>query len=814
MVSKKIIISFFIVLASTNFVISQARVDLATWDFSDLTVGGQLPVGQLNNAPYPANSGLSKSTALLGTEQMFDGTELVNRTWSAPSATNYIYCNKAWTSDETTWYQIEGISTIDQTELQFSSCHATSSSSAAFTFQLQYRTSEIGAWISAGNQIVVTSTTSTNGLVIGYDRQPLPEACEGLTNLQLRLLCVGAGSPSGQARIDNVVITAAGEPGTGGGDINDPIPYAEALVEADWGVPGWTKMLAALRKAKSSASTSNIDALKSVLLAMQPKDVPYSVNASINGDPTTQIGLAWYTNANITGGKAQVVEKVNAVEADFENPLITVNSTTLDVLNTNYLSSGNSAVSSATGLPSGTKRSYTSNKSLITNLSPNTEYSYRVGKEGAWSDIRTFKTARTGKDDYTFIYITDTQANTENNFDVSKMTLEAAYDIVQNPEFVLITGDLVETLGINNSEWEHEQWFEKMSNVISKLPLVVTAGNHDVSPNHNLHRHVNTSMEFDTAYLNAISTMPGMTYSFVMGDALFFVINFEDNGSKLYLGLDQYMTHKIAEHPDVKWRIMLYHNSMYTGGNQHHNSSTSRGIRNAFGPYMNKHRIDLALHGHSHVYEVIGPVKHADKTLISTGVSMVENVPVSNPSNMKGRQKGLFDVSGGTLYLLNNSAGKKKYTPLTKAEMDANTVSNGIPDYWSLFSGKFGQTGEPTFSDVKITSDTIFIATYTVNDAGQSSLYDNIKVVRNSESETGIENPSYLGNKLIFDQGSKEIRLHDVNAERIEVYNASSQLVASASNSENLSVSTLGEGMYIVRVKSSQETFTVKLLIP
>ncbi|OQA08179.1 MAG: Calcineurin-like phosphoesterase superfamily domain protein [Bacteroidetes bacterium ADurb.Bin397] len=584
--------------------------------------------------------------------------------------------------------------------------------------------------------------------------------------------------------------------------------------ESDWGIPDWTKMLAALRRAKSNASTSNLEDLKSVLLVMQPKDVPYNVNAAINGDPTTQIGLAWYTNGNITGGKAQVVEKANAVESDFENPLITVNSTTLDILNTNYLSSGNSTVSSATGLPSGTKRSYTSNKALITGLTSDTQYSYRVGKEGAWSDIRTFKTAKTGIHDYSFIYITDTQANTESNFNVSKMTLEAAYEKVENPEFVLVNGDLVETNGSNNSEWEHEQWFEKMSNVIGKLPLVVTAGNHDVSPNHNLHRHVNTSMEFDTAYLNATSTMPGMTYSFVMGDAIFFVVNFEDNGSKLYLALDEYMTHKIAEYPDLKWRIMLYHNSLYTGGSQHHNSSTSRNIRNAFGPFMNKHRIDLALHGHSHVYEVIGPVKHADKTLISTGVSIVETVSVSVPSNMKGRQGGIFDVNGGTLFVLNNSAGKKKYNPLTKAEMDANTLSNGIPDYWSLFAGKFGQTGEPTYSDVKITSDTIFIATYTVNDAGQSSLYDNIKVIRNSESETGIENPTYLGTKLLFDQISKEIRLSEDKAERIEIYNTGAQLVASAFNRANLSVSTLDKGMYIVRVKSSHETYSFKLFIP
>ncbi|MEA4935588.1 MAG: metallophosphoesterase family protein [Paludibacter sp.] len=814
MVLRKFTFCFVFVLTSIILSFSQARIDLATWDFSDLTTGGQLPVGQLNNVPYPANSGVSKSTALLGTEQMFNGTDPVTRTWSAPSATNYVYCNKSWASDGTTWYQMNGINTIGQTKLQFSSGHATSSSSAAFTFQLQYRINETSDWTPVGNPITVTSTTTTNGLTIGYDKQALPVECEGTSNLQLRLLCTNAGSPSGQARIDNITLTAEGEPGTGGGDINDPIPYAEALNEVDWSVPDWTKMLVALKKAKNNASSSNLEALKSILVTMQRKDVPYSVNAAINGDPATQIGLAWYTNANIYGGKAQIVQKSNAIEADFDNPLITVNSTTLDILNTNYLGSGNSAVSSASGLPSGTKRSYTSNKALINDLTPNTVYSYRVGKEGAWSDIRTFKTAKTGKDDFSFIYITDTQANTEDNFNISKTTLESAYEKVQNPEFVLVNGDLVETKGTENSEWEYEQWFDKMSNVISKLPLVLTTGNHDISPNQNLHRHVNTSLEFDQNYLSATSTMPGMTYSFVMGDALIFVVNFEDYGSKLYMALDQYMTSKINAYPDKKWRIMFYHNSLYTGGNQHHDSSTSRDIRNAFSYYMNKHRIDLALHGHSHVYEVIGPVKHADKTLIASGVSMVENVPVSNPSNMTGKQGGVFDVNGGTLFVLNNSAGKKKYTPLTKAEMDSKASATGIPNYWNLFSGKYGQTGEPTFSDVKITTDTIFIATYTVNDTGQSSLYDNIKVVRNTEPETGINHPSYDVNKLFFDQIGKEIKLNDLRADRIEVYNAEAQMVASASNAEILPVPLLARGIYIVRVRSLHETFSVKLFIP
>ena len=57
-------------------------------------------------------------------------------------------------------------------------------------------------------------------------------------------------------------------------------------------------------------------------------------------------------------------------------------------------------------------------------------------------------------------------------------------------------------------------------------------------------------------------------------------------------------------------------------------------------------------------------------------------------------------------------------------------LRNKVENYWGLFSGKFGQTGEPTFSDIKVTTDTIFVSTYTVNDAGTPSLYDSFKVIK------------------------------------------------------------------------------------
>jgi len=593
-------------------------------------------------------------------------------------------------------------------------------------------------------------------------------------------------------------------------NINNPVKYAEALTEADWGVPSWTRMLEAYRAAKNNLTTGTSDTLKSVLLNMKRNDIPYAVNAVINGDPTSRIGLTWYTNTNITGGLAQLVAKTNATDTDFINP-ITVNAIVEPVNSIYYLTSSHADVSLVTGIPLYTLQSYTSNKALITGLTPNTVYSYRVGKPNAWSEIRSFKTGIQDKSDFSFIYITDTQANNVADFNTSKRTIEATALINPNPEFVMVLGDLIESVGSENSEWEYEKWFSIMDKSLAKYPMVLTTGNHDLNPNLSLSKHTNTDRTFDTK-LNGTSTMPGMTYSFVKGEALFFVVNFEDYYySNFYSELDKYMADKIAEHPDVKWRILCCHAGMYTGSVRHHNSSMAKEIRRYFSPVMAKHRIDLALHGHSHVYEVIGPVKHSDKTLLPYSVTELHSNAAVYPENITGKSNGVYNVNGGTLYFLNNSAGKKKYVPLTKEEIDNESYNNEVPDYWSLFSGRFAHTNDPTFSNVTIAKDTITLTTYTVNDAGTPQLYDKIKVVRTPI----LSNYNSANDKNIFkiDYSTKTILFDDASNANIELIDTQARIIHSVKNSNSISFGSLVKGIYLLRITENNQSYTGKLLI-
>ncbi len=102
---------------------------------------------------------------------------------------------------------------------------------------------------------------------------------------------------------------------------------------------------------------------------------PYNVVMNIYQDPKTQIAFNWFTTSNTTGQQVQI-----SIGTGTFTPFKTENANT----NQNI------------------------HKAVVTGLTPNTTYSFRVGKTGAWSNIGTFTTAKANKEPFPFIYITDT----------------------------------------------------------------------------------------------------------------------------------------------------------------------------------------------------------------------------------------------------------------------------------------------------------------------------------------------------------------------------------------------------------------------
>lgn len=560
----------------------------------------------------------------------------------------------------------------------------------------------------------------------------------------------------------------------------------------------------------ASLTTPSYTKLVRLMQEMQPATQPYSINMTVNGDPTTRMAFAWFTNPNVKAGKVQIVAKADATADDFAQPTLTINATSADVKDLNYVIAKNYV----SGIEANEKRSYTSHKALATDLTPGTTYSFRVGNDEGWSEIGHFTTASTTYDNgYSFIYITDTQAQNDQMFDVSQKTVHAAQKMVPGASFVLVNGDLVETSGSNNSEWEHEQWFSTMQDVWMNYPLVVAQGNHDKSDNSNFAWHFNTDRSFNQT--SAVTTaMEGTVYSFVQGDALFMVINHEDYKKEGYFdALAKWMRAQVEANKNVKWRIATFHKNMFTGSRSHQSDSDGKLVREHMLPVFDELDIDIALQGHDHIYEVIGPVNNQTKTLEEGAVEKVETVePAGVRENMTGKQGGVFNVADGTLYFLNNSAGKKKYEPRNEQEMIESMAQHGIDNYWGLFSGKFGQTGEPTFSDVKVTADTIYVTTYTVNDGGVPTMFDSFRVIKDKKATNinGADNAD--GVKIAYSSRKQAIKVSGVEPELITVFSTNGATVASATG-KSVSTANMPKGLYIVKATKGTANYYGKVKV-
>jgi hypothetical protein len=327
----------------------------------------------------------------------------------------------------------------------------------------------------------------------------------------------------------------------------------------------------------------------------------------------------------------------------------------------------------------------------------------------------------------------------------------AAVKTVPEARFCCFPGDFVEDGDANNSEWEWERWFEEaMEPVIKAMPLVPTDGNHDDSPNINYTYHFNTDKEFNEKVTSA-PQFEGIVYSFVYGDALFYVFSMQDfwrethsyiDWTSVYLTdhLGSWFRSRTLAHPDTKYRISLAHFNLFSGSD-HSTDKEPPVFRACMLPVFKDCEIDVALQGHDHTYEVIGPVNPDDCTPILSAISDREEVPGGSNKNMTGYKGGTYCTDDGTFYFIGATCGHKRYYPHTRERMERDYTDDpkglqddkhhNVKNYFDLFTGMFGQPEAPCFTKVTVKDDCIELNSYTADDdAGNVSLLNTMRIVR------------------------------------------------------------------------------------
>ncbi|MGO2542949.1 MAG: fibronectin type III domain-containing protein [Specibacter sp.] len=275
----------------------------------------------------------------------------------------------------------------------------------------------------------------------------------------------------------------------------------------------------------------------------------------------------------------------------------------------------------------------------VTDLVPASEYTYRVGLEGSWSEWDNFTTADPNAKDFQFIYYGDAQIGLDTTWPEVVRQAEAK---APNSIGSVHAGDLINT-GSNETQWVN--WFDGMEKSAATTNVMAAPGNHEYSGDNKLeawkanfeYPHNNPDTETigamaelavgDTdvarqyaAYFSHWADFAAETVYFTdYQDTRFITINATRDTAfltpdslpacadvecpsakvaRLWTDFQGAWLDQILENSPSKWNVVTFHQPVF---------STSAGrdepiLREVWVPIFQKHNIDLVLMGHDHTY--------------------------------------------------------------------------------------------------------------------------------------------------------------------------------------------------------------------
>lgn len=230
-------------------------------------------------------------------------------------------------------------------------------------------------------------------------------------------------------------------------------------------------------------------------------------------------------------------------------------------------------------------------KASLSNLTPDTEYRYRVKTpSGATSDEYFFRTSK-GSGPVTFAFLTDSQAGV-NDYTIFNSLVAKAQDIKKDTAFIFHTGDITDRGG-NPEQWEG--FYSKSTN-LSMMPIASTPGNHEY--------YLTSKSGYDTAEVyNQFFNNPQNGQESRLNSSYYFTYN-----NVLFVLLDTVKTESLAEQKewfrqvvsDNMHRVIIVgmHIGPFTGGGAY--STSGQSVFNAWSPLFDEFNVDLVLSGHEH----------------------------------------------------------------------------------------------------------------------------------------------------------------------------------------------------------------------
>ena len=410
---------------------------------------------------------------------------------------------------------------------------------------------------------------------------------------------------------------------------------------------------------------------------------PDRITVTVNGDTKTRIGVTWYTPITTEKSVLMVCENQG-----FGKPLL--------------FQAEDSLVNNGV-----------MHKAVATDLMPGTKYYYMVGDmvTNTFSEIYWFSTAESGE--FTFVNLTDTQAKTKEEAELSAKTFSEALKQCPNAAFFLHTGDFVQN-GHKEKDWI--TMLNTARSTIANITLVPVAGNHEDDKNV-FFTHFNLLVDKQ----QEVST--GVYYSFDYGMAHFVVLNTnesEESGitEKQLAWMEEDV--RKARKNGARWIILSMHKGLYTTA-RHGAENDVISMRKTLLPLIDKLDIDLVIQGHDHIY--------CRTKCLAYDVNGVAGGRVVETEGYKKVVNGVVieyaKSPKGTFYLLSGTAGAKHYPQLRKTSVFE------VTSYLALFHRSKESTDLQHFSTITIGEETLTVITYEMINGGSPKAIDGFGIDKN-----------------------------------------------------------------------------------
>ncbi len=217
----------------------------------------------------------------------------------------------------------------------------------------------------------------------------------------------------------------------------------------------------------------------------------------------------------------------------------------------------------------------------LSGLAPDTQYIYRVGSEGDWSDTLSFTTAA-DTEEFSFLYMGDVQSG----YPEWGGMLDSVYQGYPEIEFSLMGGDLTDY----DTEWG--QFLDAAAGVFSRIPLMPAMGNHDGY----------MYLQFFALPDNGPDGLQQEFYSFDYANAHFIVLNSMNNTDET---VKQWLREDLQSSTKT-WKFAMFHYPAYPAFDD--GKTVDDSIRENWVPILEQYGVDMVFVGHQHQYMRTYPI--------------------------------------------------------------------------------------------------------------------------------------------------------------------------------------------------------------